>query len=260
MFVIKVKVEDRGRRKINESVSSKTRYVKIVTSIVPMGWHIRLICASDVLAAKFSNLTVFVFISGNLLPWIEDFCSTMRWKFCCVLIIFWPWVVAASLITVFCRPPDTLCVIILWPIVPIFDDPTIADFCNAILWFCTIFWVCTTCVLDTLCCNPWCFCKLETVFCIVVAIFWRGGFCITTLLTDCCRKSPLWFTCPASFKVAVSESLVCIVGIVLIIRTLCVCLSATTCNQGTCYFRKKFIMQNMICVKLINKLDLIEIK
>lgn len=204
-------------------------HVNIVTSIVPMAWHIRLIWASDVLAAKFSNLTVFVFISGNFFAWTADFCNTIRWEFCCTFETFWPWTFALSLITVFCRPPDILCATILWLTTAAFE-PTTADFCNALPWFCKTFWVCMICVLDIFCCNPWFFCRLETVFCIVVAIFceFNRGFCITTLRTpDCCTTclvcailSLAWLVaCPELlFKLLTSDkSLVCIV---LIIRTL----------------------------------------
>lgn len=212
----------------------KYSHVNIVTSIVPMVWHIRLIWASEVLAAKFSNLTVFVFISGNFFAWTADFCNTIRWGFCCVFMTFWPWTLALSLITVFCRVPGVLCVIILWPIFVVFG-PTIPDFCNALTWFCTIFCVCITCVFGTtFCCKPWFFCRLETVFCIVVAMIFcefNRGFCITTLrMPDCCITclictiSPAWLVAYPellSFEPIVSDkSLVCIVGIVLTIRIL----------------------------------------
>lgn len=225
-------------------------HVNIVTSMVPMAWHIRLIWASDVLAAKFSNLTVFVFISGNFFAWTADFCSTIRWGFCCAFVTFW-WIFALSLITVFCRPLAILCATILWLTIAVFE-PTTADFCNALPWFCKTFGFCITCVLDIFCCNPWFFCRLETVFCIVVAIFCEfiRGFCITTLRTPGCCTTCLVCTISLAWLVACPEllfgplvsdkSLVCIV---LIIRTLG---SLSVAYNKNTHFREKFILQKVI--------------
>lgn len=70
-------------RNENESAtrmsSSGRLHVKIVTSSVPIPWHIRRICDSDVLAARFSILTVFIFVSTTLaFTCPVGFCRTTR--------------------------------------------------------------------------------------------------------------------------------------------------------------------------------------
>lgn len=162
------KKKDRSDKKIHtakkkirfqSSIRAIRLHVKIVTSSVPIPWHILRIWDSEVLAARFSILTVLILVSGARFKATLDFCRTTRWL--------------RVLTSLGARKgPAASCTIVLFALTTIFLPFPGGTFFNTPV--CPVFWS----VRPTV----WPLWRFETTFCTEVGIFCTPGrgFWITT--------------------------------------------------------------------------------